>query len=228
MLLKDEHLLEVKEAGRAIAALAEDERSFTQAVKAFETGDRDAFRQALDHRGLLPHCLRICFWFCIWRCIRVCRLICVDVPIAAPTPGDLVELARLLQPLRDNPDLLKRCVDAMDKRDHQTLGGLVRELKIQRFCFFVCYWICFLRCRRFCIRICAGPQIAAAEPDPLAEVRDSIEALAAIGKDEGTLVRAIEAFRKQDSKEFHAILRSEEHTSELQSLRHLVCRLLLE
>src|SRR5262245_65004509 len=27
---------------------------------------------------------------------------------------------------------------------------------------------------------------------------------------------------------FHAVLRSEEHTSELQSLRHLVCRLLLE
>src|ERR1035441_2338886 len=31
-----------------------------------------------------------------------------------------------------------------------------------------------------------------------------------------------------DERESHAALRSEEHTSELQSLRHLVCRLLLE
>ena len=45
-MLKNEHLLEVKDAGRAIARLAEDEKSFNQAVKAFEAGDRDAFRQA--------------------------------------------------------------------------------------------------------------------------------------------------------------------------------------
>src|ERR1035438_10596214 len=31
-----------------------------------------------------------------------------------------------------------------------------------------------------------------------------------------------------DQAEAHALYRSEEHTSELQSLRHLVCRLLLE
>src|SRR5258705_2478760 len=35
-------------------------------------------------------------------------------------------------------------------------------------------------------------------------------------------------YRSRSSKPVHARLRSEEHTSELQSLRHLVCRLLLE
>ncbi len=204
-MLKDEHLVEVREAGRAIAALARDERSFAQAVKAFEAGDRNAFRQALDHGGLLPHCIRICFWLCIWRCVRVCRLICVDLPTAAPTPPELAELARLLTPLRDNPDLLKRFVDAMDRGDSQTLGGIVKELKLERFCFFVCYWICSIRCRRFCIRICAGPE-RVEEVDPLAEIRDSIEALGVLSKDVAVLTKTADALRKQDTKAFRSIL----------------------
>jgi len=204
-MLKNEHLLEVKEAARAIAALAEDERSFAQAVKAFEAGDRDAFRQALDHRSLLPHCLRICFWLCIWRCVRVCRQICVELPTAAPTPAELVELSRLLLPLRDNPDLLKRMVDAMDRGDAQTLGAIVRELKLQRFCFFVCYWICALRCRRFCLHVCAEPRRTPAD-DPLAEIRDSIDALQVLAKDEAMLTRSLDAFRKQDVAGFRSLL----------------------
>lgn len=203
-MAKDEHLLELKEAGRAIAALAEDERSFTQAVKAFEGNDREAFRQALDHRGLLPHCLRICFWFCIWRCVKVCRLVCVDLPTEAPKPGELVELARLLQPLRENPDLLKRFTDAMDHSDAKALGAIVKELKIHRFCFFVCYWICSLRCRRFCVQLCAGAQRV--QEDPLAEIRDSLEALSVVAKDERVLASSLEAFSKQDVNRFRAAL----------------------
>src|SRR5438045_7128569 len=36
------------------------------------------------------------------------------------------------------------------------------------------------------------------------------------------------AWPVEETPSFNALLRSEEHTSELQSLRHLVCRLLLE
>src|SRR5258705_9596454 len=48
-----------------------------------------------------------------------------------------------------------------------------------------------------------------------------------------TLFRSIEdyhyaTFTNEDSYHFDDLYRSEEHTSELQSLRHLVCRLLLE
>src|ERR1035441_4593471 len=46
---------------------------------------------------------------------------------------------------------------------------------------------------------------------------------------EGTRDQAAQPGRKRDVDEaLHDDLRSEEHTSELQSLRHLVCRLLLE
>ncbi len=203
--MKNEHLIELKEAGRAIAALAEDERVFSQAAKAFEAGNREAFRQALDHLGLLPHALRICLWFCLWRCVRVCRLICVELPTAAPTPGELVELARLLRPLRENPDLLKRMVDAMDRGDAQTLTAIVKELKIQRFCFFVCYWICSLRCRRFCIRVAADDRQPVPD-DPFGEIRDSLDALSTLARDEGTLTKALEVFRKQDVAGFRALL----------------------
>ena len=164
----DHHLLELKEAGRAIAALAEDERRFAQPSR--------RSRQAIGtHSGrhwtsgrLLPHCHRICFWLCIWRCVRVCRLICADLPTAAPTPGEIVELSKLLQPLRDNADLLKRLLDAMDRGDTQTLATIVKELKIQRFCFFV-----FSGSARFAAAGSASPSARARAAERRSARRDS-------------------------------------------------------
>lgn len=217
--MKTEYLLEVKEAGRAIAALAEDERTFAQAAKAFEAGDRDAFRQALDTRNLLPHAWRICLWFCIWRCTRVCRRICVELPTAPPTPRDLVELTRLLLPLRDNPALLKQFVEAMDRGDSQTLMQIVRELRLERFCFFVCYWICSLRCRRLCLQLAASEREPAAE-DPVVEIRDAIEALSVIARDDAVAAKAFELFQAQDLTGFRGLL------EELKIFRYctFVCR----
>src|ERR1035438_608351 len=40
--------------------------------------------------------------------------------------------------------------------------------------------------------------------------------------------KAIETMMPEKGLDWHIVHRSEEHTSELQSLRHLVCRLLLE
>ena len=203
--MKNEHLIELAEAARAIGALAQDDGAFGQAVKAFDSGDREAFRRALEQRGLLPHCRRICFWLCIWRCVRVARLICVNVPTAPPTPGEIVELSRLLQPLRENAGLLKRLIDAMDRSDAQTLTAIVTELKLQRFCFFVFLWICHLRCRRFCVTICTGPREVPLE-EPLTEIGNWLEGLAAVARDEATLTKAQDAVLKQDVKSFHAVL----------------------
>ncbi len=203
--MKNEHLIELADAARAIGALAQDERAFGQAVKAFESRNRDAFRRVLEQRDLLPHCRRICFWLCIWRCVRVVRLICQEVPTTAPKPGELVELARLLHPLRDNPALLARLVDAMDRGDARTLTAIVGDLKLQRFCFFVFLWICWLRCRRFCVTICTGPREVPVD-EPLAEIRDWLEGFTAVAKDEATLTRAHDAVLQQDVKAFHAVL----------------------
>src|SRR5262245_31693417 len=43
-----------------------------------------------------------------------------------------------------------------------------------------------------------------------------------------TLIQAEENYKRQEGLAAQKVARSEEHTSELQSLRHLVCRLLLE
>src|SRR5258705_7953190 len=52
----------------------------------------------------------------------------------------------------------------------------------------------------------------------------------ALSKEEKMLIPYRKAIQQNDQifKELEVLLRSEEHTSELQSLRHLVCRLLLE
>jgi hypothetical protein len=93
----------------------------------------------------------------------------------------------------------------MDRSDASTLGSIVKELKLERFCFFVCYWICSLRCRRFCIGLCGGTQ-PGGEADPLAEIRDSIEALGVAAKDEAGLTKILEVFRKQNVAGYHSIL----------------------
>src|SRR5262245_65209026 len=66
---------------------------------------------------------------------------------------------------------------------------------------------------------------------------DALRLLQAEGADLLALVRAADVARKEDNgddvsfvinRNINFTNRSEEHTSELQSLRHLVCRLLLE
>src|SRR5262245_64844237 len=59
---------------------------------------------------------------------------------------------------------------------------------------------------------------------------DPDRAAAVVRRDEGEIaaVHGIEAGAVDLEREQRAVGRSEEHTSELQSLRHLVCRLLLE
>lgn len=123
----------------------------------------------------------------------------------APTPAEIVELSKLLQPLRDNADLLKRLLDAMDRGDTQSLATIARDLKIQRFCFFVFLWICMLRCRKFCVTVCTGTRLEP-EEDPLGEIRDWLDGLAAVARDEATLTKAFDAVRKQDVKGFRAVL----------------------
>src|SRR5262245_7840160 len=64
--------------------------------------------------------------------------------------------------------------------------------------------------------------------ETLAIIRDEARLLSGVVEDMLALARAEAGQRHLKLKEFYFNDRSEEHTSELQSLRHLVCRLLLE
>src|SRR5262245_7976218 len=96
------------------------------------------------------------------------------------------------------------------ERTAQALPGLVHRARAQRQTTH--------RVERF-----GGQQVA------LGNGRDVVTAITEVAGARGIVAKVIED--RQASQRFGkdgAFARSEEHTSELQSLRHLVCRLLLE
>src|SRR5262245_64525363 len=76
----------------------------------------------------------------------------------------------------------------------------------------------------------ALPILSYRVPPPRAAVQATTGTAAGEAGPQGIPLTAAEAKKLQDllAKAQMGALRSEEHTSELQSLRHLVCRLLLE
>lgn len=201
-MAQDDHLLEWKEGGRAISELATNEHDFTAALKAFEAGNADDFRAILEKHRLLPHVTRICLWLCTWRCLRVCRLVCVELPVAAPSLDEFREFATLVRPLADSPALVERLVESMDRGDSKAFGAIVKDLKLQRFCFFLCQWICLLRCRRFCLLTSR----TAATTGVLDDLRASFEALARLAGEPQAFAETLAALGKDDTRTVQATL----------------------
>ncbi len=131
---------------------------------------------------------------------------CKDIPTKQPSPAELREFARRLAPLRNNPDVIKRLLDAVEKENAEAFGTLVKELKLERFCYLLCHWICFLRCRLFCVVLCTRPGTKPPSTNPIAEISETAEALAKLAESEAVFVAATEAFRHRDSSGFRAIL----------------------
>src|SRR5690625_6904059 len=73
-------------------------------------------------------------------------------------------------------------------------------------------------------------RVIVTEHDVLVEGRPvvKVEALMAANTEFSTELKEELSYRRSLSRDSSALLRSEEHTSELQSRGHLVCRLLLE
>lgn len=201
---KDEHLQEWHDASAAVGALARDEKDFTAAVEAFDKGDAAAFRRILERHDLLQDATRICFWLCTWRCVRVVRLVCRELPTAGLSVEEFHEFSRLVQPLAERADLLKRLVDGLDKGDARGFHAIVEELKLHKYCFFLALWICSFRCRRFCL-IVATPAVER-PPDPFEDLRESIVALAHLGEDRAAFTKALQYFEKGDAPRFREVL----------------------
>src|SRR5215203_496853 len=204
-----EPFAELRDTGKALSTLAENEGAFARVLEAFRKGDVEGVRKALDQAKLLPSCILICRWLCIWRCIRVCRIVCKTIPEKDLVVPQLRELAAGLARLAANDALLKRLLQALDKEDAQAFGAIVDELKLGPYCYYVCHWLCFIRCRLFCDLICSPPVAGVVkhlEEDVLAEVRETGKALGRLAEEEGVFTRATDAFRKGDVEAFRRVL----------------------
>jgi len=153
---RPDFVLELQTAGQALARLLERKRVFDQAVAASKAGDAERLRGVLQGAGLALHCRFICEWFCSWRCLLVCFPLCRVFPVVKIDDPlrEAFEFARVTRRLAGEPETLRRLSDAVGAGDAKKFAGLVRELKLERFCIQLCHWLCFVRCRRFCILVC--------------------------------------------------------------------------
>ena len=150
--------LELQIAGTALGRLLEQREWFDQAVVALEANDADTFRAALEPVGIRDRCHLICEWFCSWHCFRVCLPLCRAFPMVEihEPITEALGFARASQVLLKQPALLAELVSAVERRDADRFTGIVKELKLERYCIQLCHWICHRHCRRFC-RISCPP-----------------------------------------------------------------------
>jgi hypothetical protein len=57
-----------------------------------------------------------------------------------------------------SPDAVGALLDAVQAEDGERFAALLREQKLERYCFQVCHWLCGLLCRRFCRCVCQPPK----------------------------------------------------------------------
>jgi len=155
------HLIpELVSVGKALSAFVRHDKEFTAATAAVEAQDCEVLRRTLAAIKLDDHCEIICEWFCSWRCIRVCLTLCGPFPLEKVDVSvkEMWQFAQAVGALAGKPQLEQLAVAAFHE-DAEAFGGLVKELKLERFCIQLCHWFCFFRCRIFCHCVCPPPPV---------------------------------------------------------------------
>jgi hypothetical protein len=148
--------VELRAAGQALGQLLERRTTFAEAVAAAKADDPGRLGAAIQGGGLLPVCHFICEWFCSWRCVLAYFTVCrgVDLPALKDPVREAFEFTRATQRLAEQPGAVEKLSAAVGSGDAKGFLAIVRELKLERFCFQLCHWVCSLRCRRFCRIVC--------------------------------------------------------------------------
>jgi hypothetical protein len=147
------HLVaELATIGAAIRRLLDDRKKLDRVIKAALTLNCEVLSNILGEPG---DCIFICEWICSWHCVLVCLPLCRPFrPAIEVSIEEMREFARVSAQLAENPTALARLVDAELAHNAEQFGALVKEFKLERFCFQLCHWICFAICRRFCFCVC--------------------------------------------------------------------------
>jgi hypothetical protein len=151
-----EALEELRQTGEAIGRLAKDEATFRAAVDAFHAQDPESFHGILGRLELLPRCRFICHWLCSKWCVLVCLDLC-GPPREEELP-DFPEFLRVVADITADEELVEDLAGAIEERDAEAFGKLIKERQLERFCHLLCHWVCGVRCRLICDVVCPpGP-----------------------------------------------------------------------
>lgn len=151
---------ELQLAARAITALLKDENAFRAAVAASTAGDTAKLQAAIGSARLALRCHWVCEFFCSWRCVLNCLTLARPFPfkeIEGPVQiREARDFAEMLVKLAQSPTELMRLSVAVGTGNADAWGGLVKQLKLERFAIQLCHWLCGWRCVHFCRLVCVN------------------------------------------------------------------------
>lgn len=166
----EERFFELRETGKAIKKLAEDEKGFNRAVEAFRAQNQASFQAELERTRLTEYCRWICQWLCSKHCVFVCIKLCGPPINEQPSIAEMREFALVTARIAEDDALLKQFVDVVDREDVEQFKGLIVKNKLERFCHQLCHWLCSVRCRRVCDLMCLRPQITRIGSIPISQI----------------------------------------------------------
>ncbi|MGO8931213.1 MAG: hypothetical protein ACLQU3_30530 [Limisphaerales bacterium] len=202
------------EEASVIGELADDGKSFTSAYEAFRAGDAKAFQAALYHLKPSSRCHLVCEWIRSKECIFLCLELC-GPPKLVERP-DPRELAEAIVRITSNEAIVRRVVEALEKRDHHAFESVLMEYQLGSLCHLFCHWLCVVRYRLVCRWVCGLDQ---RRPDLVRELQSAGQALRHLLGHKNAFDQAVAASTASDAEKLGSILRGDD----LFQYCHFIC-----
>ncbi len=204
-----ELLSEVQEGAEAMALLAGSEETFRALVDAFRAEDGESMQMLLARHGLAERCEVVCHWLRSKECVLLC------LELSGPPPQEelpaVQELAEVVARVAADEELLQRIVIAIDERDADAWGALIKQHELEPFSHLLCHWACAVRYRLVCNVVC-DPLIVD-RPELLPELRAAGQAIGRLAAEQKSLAAAAEAVSVNDCRQLNSTLADVQLTS---------------
>lgn len=150
---------ELRRTSQSMGRLAEDDDVFRAALDAYRAEDGESFQRLLGQFNLGPYCERICRWF------GAKEYVLLRAELAGPWPerpvsiDDLPRFAEIIVKITQDEELIERLADAIQDRDRDAFGEVLKQVEGERFAQLLLHWACLIRFRLRCQIVCSPVRI---------------------------------------------------------------------
>lgn len=206
---------DLTEEANVVGQLSKDQRSFAAAYAAFRSGDPKAFQAVLGQLGLGPQCRLVCEWIRSKECFFLCFELC-GPPKPDQQPPNPRMLAQAIVRSTSNEAVVRKLVEALEKRDQKAFQAIVQEFELGPLCHLFCHWLCVVRYRLICRWVCG---LVVEQPDLVRELQLAGQALRQLLEREGAFDQAVAASNAGDAEKLGSVIGS----ADLFQFCYLIC-----
>jgi hypothetical protein len=185
---------EIQEGAAAMALIAASDETFRALVDAFRARDGESMQMLLARHGLEERCELVCHWLRSKECVLLC-LELSGPPLLEVEPPDVRKFADVVARVTAEDELVRQIVIAIEERDHDAWGALVKQHDLEKFSHLLCHWACTVRYRIVCDVVCR-PDVK--RPQLFSELQTAGHAIRRLAEDEESFAAAVEAVNTDD------------------------------